>query len=134
MIAEYLLLSLLVIYFLAFIALGLLKGRHYLGSYAEGKDLKDYFFHSQNFSLTMAGLSVTAIALIVGLRFDRLDSFNGTLSFFSISFITLALSWNLIRFPRVYYHYISNILCEIGVLSRLWFSYFLLSFSANFLF
>lgn len=117
LILEKALLILLVVYFLTFMGLALAKGRKYLESYPQGKDNKDYLFQSQNFSLTLSGLSVTAIALIVSLKFDELASFSSIILFFSISFVTLALSWNLIRFPKGFYQFVSGVLSDIGVLS-----------------
>jgi hypothetical protein len=117
LILEIALLVLLLAYFLTFIGFALKEGRKYLEAYPQGKSNKDYLFQSQNFSLAMSGLSVTAIALIVSLRFEELASFSSIILFFSISFVTLALSWNLIRFPRGYYQFVSTVLSDIGVLS-----------------
>jgi hypothetical protein len=111
------LLSLLLGYFLVFLLFGIIKGRHELITYSEGEHSIDYSFHSQNFSLTLSGLSVTAIALFVSLNYDSLTDFASIILFFSISFIALALSWNLVRFPRRFHRFVSNILSDIGVLS-----------------
>jgi hypothetical protein len=119
--SEIALLIILLIYFSTFYGLALKKGRKYLESYPHGKDNKGYLFQFQDFSLTLAGLAVTAIALIVSIKFEggfsSLASFTETILFFSISFVTLALSWNLIRFPKGIYHFVSGVLSDIGVLS-----------------
>lgn len=97
--------------------LALVKGRKYFELYALGNDNKDYLFQSQNVSLALSGLSITAIALFVSLKFEALASFSPIILFFSISFVTLALSSNLIRFPKGFYQFVSDVLKDIGVLS-----------------
>jgi hypothetical protein len=86
-------------------------------SYPEKKDDKNDLFQSQNFSLALSGLSITAIALFVSLKFEAMASFSPIILFFSISFVTLAISWNLIRFPRQIYRFLSGVFSDIGVLS-----------------
>jgi hypothetical protein len=121
LILEISLLVLLLVYISTFMGFAFTKGRKYLESYPQGKDNKDYVFQFQNSSLTLAGLSITAIVLIVSLKFEgtfsSLTSFSAILLFFSISFVTLALAWDLIRFPREIYHFVSGVLSDIGVLS-----------------
>jgi hypothetical protein len=121
LISEIALLVLLLLYFLTFIGFGLGKGRKYLESHAQSKDDENYLPKFQDFSLTLAGLAVTAIALFVGLKFggtfSSLESFTSIILFFSISFVTLALSWNLSRFPKGTYHFLSGVLSDLGVLS-----------------
>jgi hypothetical protein len=117
LILEISLLVLLITYFLVFMGFALVKGRKYLMSYSIGKDDKNDLFQSQNFSLALSGLSITAIALFVSLKFDAMASFTPIILFFSISFATLAISWNLIRFPRQIYEFLSGVLSDIGVLS-----------------
>lgn len=72
---------------------------------------------SQDLALTLAGLSIAAIAFIVSTEFINLTPFSPIVLFFSISFLTLALSWNLLRFSNEDYHFVSYALADIGVLS-----------------
>jgi hypothetical protein len=120
LILEILLLVLLVAYFSIFTGLALIKGRKYWQSHSQKNDNKDDLLQSQN-SLTLSGLALTAIALFVSLRFQgtlsSLASFSTIILFFSISFITLALSWNITRFPEEIYCFESSVLSDIGVLS-----------------
>jgi hypothetical protein len=120
LILEILLLVLLVAYFSIFTGLALIKGRKYWASYSQKKDNKDDLLQSQN-SLTLSGLAVAAIALIVSLKFEgtlsSLAGFSAIILFFSISFVTLALSWNLIRFPEEICRFESDVLSDVGVLS-----------------
>jgi uncharacterized membrane protein len=97
--------------------LGLIKGRKYFKSYSDEKTAGDYLFHSVSVTLTLAGLAVTAIALFVGLGLESLEQLSSIILFFSISFVTLALSSNLARFPRRAYSLIGDVLADVGVLS-----------------
>ena len=117
MILEQSLILLLPVYFLAFLIFGLIKGKEYLWSYSSGKPAEDLFFHSQNFTIAMAGLSVTALALFIGLNPYTVAQLSQIILFFSISFVSLAISWNLVRFPRRIYGYLSEILTDLGILS-----------------
>jgi hypothetical protein len=72
----------------------------------------------QDFSLAMAGLSVTAIALILALGYHILLVFYQFVLFFSISFATLTLSWYISRlFQSGYGSFASNVLANTGILS-----------------
>jgi hypothetical protein len=121
LISEIALLVLLLLYFAIFVGVGLGKGWKYLGSDVQGKDDKDYLPKFQEFSLSLAGLAVTAIALFVSIKFggtfSSLENFTAIILFFSISFVTLSLSWNLSRFSKGTYHFLSGVLSDMGVLS-----------------
>lgn len=114
---EQWLLILLLAYVLAFVLLGLTKGRKYFKSYSSGKESGEYFFHSVEVTLTLAGLSITSLALFIGLGIDHLKRFSSIILFFSISFVMLALSSNFARFPRRFYTFIADILADVGILA-----------------
>jgi len=113
---EQWLLVLLFAYILAFVLLGLTKGRKYFKLYSSGKEV-EYFFHSVNVTLTLAGLSVTSLALFIGLGIENLQRFSSIILFFSISFVVLALSSNFARFPRRFYTFIADLFADVGVLA-----------------
>jgi hypothetical protein len=113
---EQWLLILLLAYVLAFALAGLTKGRKYLKTYSSGKK-GEYFFHSVEVTLTLAGLSITSLALFIGLGIDNLNRFSSIILFFSISFVVLALSSNFARFPRRFYTFIADILADVGILA-----------------
>jgi hypothetical protein len=114
---EQLLLILLLAYVLAFALLGFFKGRKYFKSYRSEKERSDYSFHSVDVTLTLAGLSITSLALFIGLGVQNLMRFSSIILFFSISFVVLALSSSLVRFPRRYFSFISDILADVGILA-----------------
>ena len=62
---EQWLLILILAYVLAFVLLGVTKGREYFKSYSSGKKV-EYLFHSVDVTLTLAGLSITSLALFIG--------------------------------------------------------------------
>jgi O-antigen/teichoic acid export membrane protein len=95
--------------------LGLIKGRRYFRSYSDEKT--EYLFHSVNVTLTLAGLAVTAIALFVGLGLENLKQLSSIILFFSMSFVTLALSSSLAKLPRRAYNFIGDVLADMGVLA-----------------
>ena len=97
--------------------LGFKKYRKALHSYSLMKDNKKGAFYTEEIVLTLAGFSVTAIALIVSIRFQNLALVYSIVSFFSISFVVLALSWNLMRFQTETWDFISSVLADLGILS-----------------
>jgi hypothetical protein len=116
MLLEEALLILLFCYITGFLLFGLAKGRKYFKSYYSRKSSGDYLFHSIDVTLTLAGLSMTALALIVGLGFEHLERMSSIILFFSISFVALALSSNVARFPRRSYTFIADVLADVGIL------------------
>lgn len=113
------LIILLFIYSVFSLSLALIKGKDYLLTFVDDKVASELFFHSQNFTVALSALSITALALFIGLNPNPigLAQFSPIILFFSISFVTLALAWNVVRFPKVIYYYISEILADIGILS-----------------
>jgi hypothetical protein len=104
-------------YVLTFVLLGLAKGRKYFKSYSSGTESGEYFFHSVEVTLTLAGLSITSLALFIGLGIENLKRFSSIILFFSISFAVLALSSNFARFSRRFYTFIADILADVGLLA-----------------
>ena len=113
---EQWLLILILAYVLAFVLLGVTKGREYFKSYSSGKKV-EYLFHSVDVTLTLAGLSITSSALFIGLGVENLGRFSSIILFFSISFVVLALSSNFARFPRRFYTFIADLLADVGILA-----------------
>lgn len=114
---EQWLLILLLAYVLVFVLLGLTKGRKYLKTYSSEKKVPEYFFHSVEVTLTLAGLSITSLALFVSLGIENLKRFSSIVLFFSISFVVLALSFNFAGFPRRFYTFIADLLADVGMLA-----------------
>ena len=114
---EQWLLILLLAYVLIFLSLGLAKGRKYFKSYSSGTESGEYFFHSVEVTLTLAGLSITSLALFVGLGIGNLNRFSSIILFFSISFVVLALSSIFARFSRRFYTFIADTLADVGLLA-----------------
>ena len=95
---------------------GLTKGRKYLKSYYS-KEASEYFFHSVNVALALAGLAITALALFVGFGLENLERVSSITLFFSIAFVSLALSPVFRRFPRKAYWFMSTVLSDVGILA-----------------
>lgn len=114
---EDLLLILLFGYAATFFLLGMTKGKKYLKSYPPPEARKDYLFHSIDVTLTLAGLSITALALFISLGIERLDKLSPIILFLSISFVALTLSTNFARFPRRVYTFIADVLADTGILA-----------------
>jgi uncharacterized membrane protein len=114
---EQWLLVLLLAYILSFVLLGLVKGRKYFKSYSSGKAHDDYFLHSHNVKLTLAGLSITSLALFIGLGLSNLERLSSIILFFSISFVAFVVSFDFARFPRGSYTFIADVIEKTGILA-----------------
>lgn len=102
---------------MAFLSLGLTKGRKHLKGYSSPEASKEYLFHSMEIVLTLAGLAITALALFIGFGLPNLEQLSSIILFFSISFTTLTLSSNFTRFPKRIYKFIADILADTGILA-----------------
>lgn len=92
--------------------------KKYLKSHPDEDIGKDYHFQHENAALTLAGFSLTAIALLVGIRYTDLSTISSTLAFFSLSFLFLILSPTFLKFRFVnFFVYLADILFNAGLLS-----------------
>jgi hypothetical protein len=108
----------ILVYMVLAIILGLVRGWHYLKGYPDEKAGKEYHRHNESITLTLAGFSLTALALLLSIRFEELTQISPTLLFFSIAFTTLILSSIFIRLRiRNLFLYISDVLLNVGLLS-----------------
>jgi hypothetical protein len=114
---EEALLILLFAYVMAFLLLGVIKGRKHLKGYSFPEASKEYLFHSVDVVLTLAGLAITALALFIGFGLDNLEKLSSIILFFSISFVALTLSSSFARFPRRVYTFIADMLADMGILA-----------------
>lgn len=114
---EQWLLILLLAYVLSFALLGLAKGRQYFKSYSSGKASDEYFLNSVNATLTLAGLSITSLAIFIGLGISNLERFSSIILFFSISFVAFAVSSDIARFRRGFYTFIADVIQNVGILA-----------------
>lgn len=110
------LLILLFSYFAVHMIIGFVKGRKYLKSH-HSESARDYLFQSENTTLALAGLALTAIALFVGFGLQNLQRVSSITLFFSIGFASLAMFPLLVRFPRRAYTFAGTVLADVGVLA-----------------
>lgn len=103
-------------YIVVHMIIGFAKGRKYLKSYYS-ESARDYRFHSENTTLALTGLALTAIALFVGFGLQNLERVSSITLFLSIAFVSLALFPLLARFPRKAYAFVGNVLADVGVLT-----------------
>jgi len=116
---EPVLLVLLVGYVLSFLLLGLTEGRKYLTSPPKiGEEYITSVLHSEDVTLTLAGLAMTALSLFISVRYENLGEITSILLFFSISFSTLILSSCLTHFrTKRLFLYVSDVLSNTGLMA-----------------
>lgn len=127
---ELILIILIVVYMVLATVLGLVRGWNYLKGYPDEEKGKGYHRHNERIIFTLAGFSLTVIALLVSIQFNELAQISSTLQFFSIAFATLILASLFIRWRfRNFFVYLSDVFLNVGLLSI---SCGLLVFFANF--
>ena len=115
---EIMLLILVIVYMVFATILGLVRGWNYLKGFPDEEKGKDYHFHNERITLTLAGFSLTALALLVGIGFQELAQIRSTLKFFSVAFATLILSSLFIRWRfRNFFIYLADVFLNTGLLS-----------------
>jgi len=116
---EFWLIILVAVYLAVAIGIGSYRSRKYLfeGHPNEKKGM-EYHHQNETVTLTFAGFSLTALALLVSIRFDNLSSISSILQFFSLSLLFFILSSITLRFRIVnFFVYISDVLLNAGLLS-----------------
>lgn len=112
------LLTLILVYMVLAIVVGLVKGWKYLKTAPNEKTGKEYHMHNERIVLTLAGFSLTAISLFVNIQIKELAQISSTLLFFSIAFSALILSSIFIRFRLAqFFIYLSDVLLNVGLLA-----------------
>jgi len=115
---ELLLLILIGFYIFLATVLGLVRGWNYLKGFPDEKTGKEYHWHNERITLILAGFSLTAITLLVSIRFEELAQISSILMFFSLAFTTLILSHLSIRFRFLnFFIYLSDVFLNAGLLS-----------------
>jgi len=115
---ELLLLILVLVYMFLAVVLGLVRGWNYLKKHPVEETGRAYHWHNERIIYTLAGFSLTALALFLSIQFKELTQISSTLLFFSIAFTTLILSSIFIRFRiRNFFLYLSDVLLNVGLLS-----------------
>jgi hypothetical protein len=114
---EQWLLILLLGYVLSFALLGLIKGRKYFKSYPTAKGKDNYRLHSFDVKLTLAGLSITSLALFIGLGLSNLERLSSIILFFSIAFVAFVVASDFERFHKGFYTFTADVLENLGILA-----------------
>jgi hypothetical protein len=116
--AESLLMILIAIYLVIAIGVGSYRLRKYLQEHPNEKEGKEYSFQNETSALTLAGFSLTALALLISIRYNDLNSISSTLQFFSLAFLFLILSPTFIKFRIAnFFVYIADVFMNAGLLS-----------------
>lgn len=109
---------LIAVYMFLATVLGLVRGWKYLKGTPDEKTGKEYHQHNERITLTLAGFSLTALALLLRIQSEELTQISSTLMFFSIAFTTLILSSLSIRWRfRNFFIYLSDVFLNTGLLS-----------------
>jgi hypothetical protein len=97
---------------------GFWKGRKYLLKAPRiGEDYFAFVFHSDDLVLALAGFSLTALSLFIGLYQESIGKVASILLFFSISFSLLILSATFSRFhTRRIFAFIGDLVADAGLL------------------
>lgn len=111
------LIALLLIYMFSSIIIALVRGRKYLAEHPKEEKERDYFFHSEEMTLILAGFALTALVLFISLS-QNLVEFASVILFFSTAFLMLTLSYIFmqLRTTRLL-PYLSNVMMDTGLLS-----------------
>ena len=94
------------------------KGRKFLISRPDEKRGRDYYHNDESHALTLASFSLTALALLVGLLFNKAIPLSNTIQFFSLAFALMVMSFIFIhfRFANAFL-YLSEVFLNGGLLS-----------------
>lgn len=115
---ETLLLSLIFVYIVLAVFLGLVRGWCYLKKRPVEKTGKEYHFHNETIIFSLAGFSLTALSLFLSIQFSKLAQISSIILFFSIAFTTLIFSSIFIRLRiRNFFLYLSDVFMNVGLLS-----------------
>lgn len=107
----------IITYIFLSIVLGLRKGWKYLKEAPNEEREKEYHFHNEKITLTLAGFSLTALSIVIS-RSTELAEFSSNLMFFSLGISVLILSSITLRLRvRRFSIYLSDILLNAGLLS-----------------
>ena len=115
---EITLTALIIIYIMSAIIIASFRCKKYLKAHPIETIGLPYYHHDERNALTFAGFSLTAIALLIGLQFNKLISLASIIQFFSLAFMLMVLSYTFLRFRFVNASiFISDILLNSGLLS-----------------
>jgi hypothetical protein len=115
---ETILLLLVIFYIFVSIVTAFARCRKYLLDHPSEEYGRVYFQNDERNNLTFAGFSLTALALLTGLQFNKLIVLNGTIQFFSLAFVLIVLSFLFVRFRFVNaFIFFSDVFLNAGLLS-----------------
>jgi hypothetical protein len=95
-----------------------IRCKKYLKGHPNETKSVSYYHNDERNTLTFAGFSLTALALLVGLQFNGEIPLSTTIQFFSLAFALMVLSFTFIRFRFVNaFIYLSDVFLNGGLLS-----------------
>lgn len=117
MTSEFWLLLVIAVYFFLAVLWGVIRWKHMKESPDE-KTGKEYHLHQERIVLTLAGFSLTALSILIGIQSRELSQISSILLFFSIAFSSLIMSSVLVRFRIAeFFIYLSDVLLNVGLLA-----------------
>jgi len=115
---ELLLFVLIAFYVLFASILAFVGSRKYLADHPDEEIGRAYFQNDERNNLAFAGFSLTALALLVGLQFNKIIPLSTTIQFFSLAFTLIIISYLFVRFRYMnVFVYLSDVLLNAGLLS-----------------
>jgi uncharacterized membrane protein YccC len=79
---------------------------------------RTYHLHQERIVLMLAGFSLTALSILIGIQSRELSQISSSLVFFSIAFSSLVMSAVAIRFRIAeFFIYLSDVLLNVGLLA-----------------
>jgi hypothetical protein len=115
--SEFWLICLIVVYVLVATGIGYYRLRKFHREHP-GERGKNYQFTHDSSALTLAGFSITAIAVLVSIGYRNIVYISSTLAFFSLAFLFLILAPTINRLKFIkFFSYIANVFFDAGLLS-----------------
>jgi len=115
--SEFWLLLVIAVYFFLAVLWGVRRWKDMKESPDE-KTGKEYHLHQERIVLTLAGFSLTALSILIGIQSRELCQISSILLFFSIAFSSLIMSSVLVRFRIAeFFIYLSDVLLNVGLLA-----------------
>lgn len=115
---ELVLFCLIAVYLLLATILAFFRCRKYLRKHPDEKIGVAYYHNDERNTLTFAGFSLTALALLVGLQINRSLVLSSEIQFFSLAFALILMAFLCLRFRFVNISiYLSDVLLNAGLLS-----------------
>lgn len=115
---DSLLLIVVTIYFVLAILWGVIRWKHMKKAQDE-REGREYHLHQERIVLMLAGFSLTALSILIGIQSrDPASQISSVVVFFSVAFSSLIMSAVVVRFRIAeFFIYLSDVLLNVGILA-----------------